>query len=111
MKNLSFNSIKLQILIATIISFGLMNCTDRKILPDTNDVMAFHQSLLTIDTHVDTPIPIKRKKLDLGQRHNSREINSKLDFPRMKEGGLDAAFFAVWTAQGARTDSGHAAIK
>ncbi|NQV14556.1 membrane dipeptidase [bacterium] len=73
--------------------------------------MTFHQSLLTLDTHVDTPLRVKHEGVDLGKRHDPRLIYSKLDFPRMEEGGLDAAFFAVWTPQGARTDSGHAAIK
>ena len=73
--------------------------------------LAFHQELLTIDTHVDTPLRLKYEGIDLGQYHDPHEYNSKLDFPRMKQGGLDAVFFAVWTPQGARTDSGHTAIK
>lgn len=75
------------------------------------DPVAFHHSILTIDTHVDTPLPVKRENIDLGRRYDPREYKSKVDLPRMDEGGLDAAFFAVWTPQGARTDSGHAAIK
>jgi membrane dipeptidase len=38
---------------------------------------------------------------DLGKRHNEGCV----DFPRMKEGGLHAEFFAVFTAQGPRNDS------
>ncbi|MBT4359860.1 MAG: membrane dipeptidase, partial [Candidatus Marinimicrobia bacterium] len=75
------------------------------------DILAFHHSILTIDTHVDTPLRLKYEGIDLSQRHDPHEYNSKLDFPRMDEGGLDAVFFAIWTPQGARTDSGHSAIK
>lgn len=96
-----------------VISLHLMTCTQQ--LESTpmkpTDPIAFHHSILTIDTHVDTPLPIKRENIDLGKRYDPYEYKSKIDLPRMAEGGLDAAFFAVWTPQGARTDSGHAAIK
>ncbi|NQT63835.1 MAG: membrane dipeptidase [Candidatus Marinimicrobia bacterium] len=75
------------------------------------DILAFHHSILTIDTHVDTPLRLKYEGIDLSQHHDPHEYNSKLDFPRMDKGGLDAVFFAIWTPQGARTDSGHSAIK
>lgn len=92
---------------------GLMSCTSSQETSPMKelDAYAFHQSLLTIDTHVDTPLPIKRESIDLGKRYDPYNYKSKLDLPRMDEGGLDAAFFAVWTPQGARTDSAHAAIK
>ena len=75
------------------------------------EILAFHHSILTIDTHMDTPLRLKHEEIDLGKRYDPREIKSKVDFPRMDEGGLDAAFFAIWTPQGPRTDSAHAAIK
>jgi membrane dipeptidase len=78
---------------------------------DEAEILAFHQRILTLDTHVDTPLRLKYEGIDLSQQHDPYAYNSKLDFPRMDEGGLDAVFFAVWTPQGARTDSGHAAIK
>ena len=36
---------------------------------------------------------------------------TKVDFPRMKAGGLDAQFFAVFVAQGPRTPEGDASVK
>jgi len=77
----------------------------------TSEILDFHQKILTIDTHVDTPLRLKYEGIDLGQKYDPHKIKSKLDYPRMDEGGLDAAFFAVWTPQGVRNDSGHAAIK
>jgi membrane dipeptidase len=40
---------------------------------------------------------------DLGVRHNKGCV----DFPRMKEGGLDAEFLAVFTVQGPRNDTAY----
>lgn len=60
-----------------------------------------HLSILTVDTHCDTPMDIYSSDLDLGVRHSEGCV----DFPRMKEGGLDAEFFAVFTGQGPRDDS------
>jgi membrane dipeptidase len=58
-----------------------------------------HQAMLTVDTHCDTPMRLSRVGFDLGKR-NERGC---VDFPRMKEGGLDAEFFAVFIGQGPRT--------
>jgi membrane dipeptidase len=66
-----------------------------------------HQSMLTIDSHTDTPLNIMRKGQELSIRGDSRKEGSKIDFPRMKEGGLDGAFFAVYVGQGPRTPEGN----
>lgn len=60
-----------------------------------------HINILTVDTHCDTPMDMARSGFDLGVRHDEGCV----DFPRMKEGGLDAEFFAVFTGQGPRDDS------
>jgi membrane dipeptidase len=60
-----------------------------------------HASVLSVDTHCDTPIDIMQDSFDLGVRHDEGCV----DFPRMKEGGLDAEFFAVFIGQGPRDDS------
>ena len=65
-----------------------------------------HEKTLTVDTHCDTPINIARSDFDLGMKH----AEGCIDFPRMKEGGLDAEFFAVFTSQGPRNDSAYNAI-
>jgi membrane dipeptidase len=62
-----------------------------------------HQKTLTVDTHCDTPMDMVRSDFDLGERHTEGCV----DFPRMKEGGLDAEFFAVFTSQGPRNDSAY----
>jgi membrane dipeptidase len=60
-----------------------------------------HSSVLTVDTHCDTPMDFSRSDFDLGIKHDEGCV----DFPRMKEGGLNAEFFAVFTGQGPRDDS------
>jgi len=66
--------------------------------------MKIHHRIFTVDSHTDTPLSFVRGSFDIGQSHNSREDGSKIDFPRMKQGGLDAAFFAVFIGQGQRND-------
>jgi membrane dipeptidase len=66
-----------------------------------------HDKIFTLDSHVDTPMRVYRTPSDLSVRHAHSEENAgELDFPRMKEGGLDAAFFAVYVAQDTCSDGG-----
>lgn len=60
-----------------------------------------HSSILTVDTHCDTPMEFSDPSFDLGVKHEDNCV----DFPRMIEGGLHAEFFAVFTGQGPRDDS------
>jgi membrane dipeptidase len=70
-----------------------------------------HQRVLTVDTHVDTPLRLVGGKFDIGQRHDYRQRGGRVDLPRMQDGGLDAIFFAVYMGQGPRTVEGHAKAK
>ncbi|MBI5767618.1 MAG: dipeptidase [Verrucomicrobia bacterium] len=73
---------------------------------------ALHARLFTIDTHVDTPtLSLRRTGWDISLRHEARKDFSQLDFPRMREGGLKAAVFAVYVDQGPRTPEGYAAVR
>ena len=60
-----------------------------------------HASILTVDTHCDTPMEFSDPLFNLGIKHE----DGCVDFPRMNEGGLHAEFFAVFTGQGPRNDS------
>ncbi|MFQ6109044.1 MAG: dipeptidase [Candidatus Aminicenantales bacterium] len=67
-----------------------------------------HERVLTADTHCDTPSLMLRGGFDIGERHEPGGIRSgQVDLPRMKQGGLDAAFFAVYVRQGERTAEGY----
>lgn len=74
----------------------------------TRRASALHHSLLTVDTHCDAiPVMLGYTGWDIGARHASgTALGGDQDLPRMKEGGLAASFFAVFTSQGPRTPSG-----
>jgi membrane dipeptidase len=65
-----------------------------------------HGTMLTVDTHCDTPMRLYRGGFDLGIRNEKGTI----DFPRMKEGGLDAEFFAIFIAQGPRNPDAYYSV-
>jgi len=78
-----------------------------------------HNKILTIDTHLDTPLIMDiypdffGEEFDLSQRYQNADFQGfvfrQVDFPRMKEGGLDAGFFVAFVSQGARDDEGNQA--
>jgi len=60
-----------------------------------------HREILTVDTHCDTAMSLLRPDWKIGERHDPAQRGSgKIDLPRMKEGGLDAEFFAAFVGQG-----------
>lgn len=67
-----------------------------------------HDSTLTIDTHMDVPIVLKRPGFDISKEHSWYEHASQVDFPRLKKGGLDGGFFVVYVPQGPLTFEGRA---
>lgn len=64
-----------------------------------------HDRVLTIDTHDDISSDFASEKDDEGNIENKRQVT----LPKMKSGGLDAEFFAVFTGTGARSDSSYEA--
>jgi membrane dipeptidase len=54
---------------------------------------SLHKKAIVIDTHVDTTQRLIVKGFNLSSRH----AEGHLDLPRMREGGLGAVFFAIWT--------------
>ncbi len=64
-----------------------------------------HEKVLTVDTHTDTPWSLLSGDFDLSERHDYYKDRSRVDFPRMEEGGLDAIFMASFVGQNTRNDS------
>ena len=64
-----------------------------------------HSQCLTVDTHCDTPMLMIKPGFNLRDEHASP--HSRVDLPRMKSGGLDAMFFAVFTGQKPRTEENY----
>lgn len=71
----------------------------------------FHDEIISIDTHTDTPLNFLEPDFDIGKWNDLEKTSSRVDFPRMKAGRLDAAFMAVFISQGRRTEEGNAKAK
>ena len=82
--------------------------TEEQLIQKALDI---HNRVLTLDTHADTPLRMIQPGFDMSERHDPRETGSKVDYPRMIEGGLDAIFFAAFVAQDIRDDDGHSRAK
>ncbi|MGA2407051.1 MAG: membrane dipeptidase [Bacteroidales bacterium] len=85
-----------------LVTFFLAGCrnSEEKLIKRADKI---HASILTVDTHCDTPMEFSDTTFDMGVRHDEGCV----DFPRMNEGGLHAEFFAVFTGQGPRNDSSY----
>ena len=71
------------------------------------DSRALHERLLVLDSHMDTPRQLSRPGWSILQRHGPEDL-SQVDLPRMREGGLDGGFWAVYTPQGSLDEAGMA---
>ncbi len=65
-----------------------------------------HHKAILIDTHTDTPMKLINGDFDPAERHEAPE--SRVDFPRLREGDVDAVFFAIFTNQRERTTENYA---
>ncbi len=93
-----------------VLTFLLVSCQGRRNKHDfTVIAREIHEKVLTIDTHVDTPLSLDR--IDLRDGSTLEERNGKVDLTRMKEGGLDAIFFAVYVAQGPLNEEGYEKVR
>ena len=106
MKNVKF------LFFAAAVIFSLIfisACTEEQAGEDVQvNAREIHDRILTVDTHCDTPMNMVRGEYDMGERHESGRRGGKIDLPRMKEGGLDAEFFAAFVGQGDLTSDGYA---
>lgn len=85
---------------ATGLLVFLSGCAQLTVL-DESEVIQLHQKLFTIDTHVDVPRIADAQEIDfLSAPH------AQVDLEKMKTGGLDAAFFILFSKQGPQTLEG-----
>ena len=69
-----------------------------------------HARLLTLDSHLDTPVHFDRPGWNFATRHSFDDDRSQVDLPRM-DAGLDGGFFVIYTRQGPLTPAGYAAAR
>ncbi|MCA8949926.1 MAG: dipeptidase [Planctomycetes bacterium] len=93
-----------------------------KLLPDAERTLAanarrLHAEILTLDTHKDIKPQLAPESLPDDPTTRERFRNEydpsvrgsqQVDFPKMREGGYDCAFFIVYVGQGALTPAGYA---
>lgn len=66
-----------------------------------------HRHALVIDTHCDTTMRLGRSGWHIDDRHESGHV----DIPRLREGGVDAVFLAVWARGPLEPDKGITAAR
>ncbi|SHN04945.1 dipeptidase [Polaribacter sp. KT 15] len=63
---------------------------------------AIHKKVMTLDTHVDINVANFTDSINYTQK-----LKNQVNLPNMEEGGLDVAFFIVYTGQGDLTEEGY----
>jgi len=98
----------LKLLFVFLFIFTFFSCIPQQEKNVNNNMLAkadiIHNNVLTLDTHTDTPMRLPDSEFDINKKNDPIKSHSKIDFPRMIEGGLDAAFFAIYIGQGDRNE-------
>jgi len=82
---------------AAALLIGCQSGDDAEEAPQT-----LHERILTLDTHVDIPLTYMTEIDPAGA------TDLQVDFSKLRAGGLDAAFFIIYTPQGEEVKSGFA---
>lgn len=70
-----------------------------------------HDSLLTLDAHLDTPALFHRDGYDFSARGSYERDRTNVDLPRLREGQLDGGFWVIYTAPGPLDDVSYKAAR
>ena len=74
--------------------------TEEELVAEAREI---HERVLTIDTHDDIPFDFGSDSVN-----PCGALDRQVDVPKMRDGGLDVAFFIVYVGQGPRTPDGNA---
>ena len=97
--------------IAIIVLLASAGCAVQQSGLGAVKVDATHHNLMTLDTHLDTPVHFARAGWSFGDRHDPAHEIAQVDIPRMADGNLDGGFFVIFTQQGPLTPEGFAAAR
>ncbi|MGW8283102.1 MAG: membrane dipeptidase, partial [Gemmatimonadota bacterium] len=96
--------------IAAAVCVSAVSCGRESEPPDADSDPDFvararqiHEDVITIDTHDDISSDFATAESDPGERDGRR-----VTLPKMREGGLDVAFFVVYVGQTERTPENYA---
>ena len=103
-----------KLLIISILFCFLVACSDNEnsnLTPATETkaeliarARGIHERVITLDTHAD----INTTNFT-ATRNYTQDLDTQVNLPKMEAGGLDVAWFIVYTGQGALDDEGYAA--
>lgn len=71
----------------------------------TKEWQKWHEEIMVLDTHLDTPMLLVRPGFDIMQAHTHDQDFSQVDIPRMNKGGLDGGFWVIYSPQGPLTQN------
>jgi membrane dipeptidase len=94
MKSSSFSCIVTILIISGLSTQCLFSQSIKK-------VNKIHHRAYVIDTHTDAPMKLVESNFNMAERHEAPD--SRIDFPRLREGDVDAVFFGLFTSQRERT--------
>ncbi len=99
------NTVPMLLLLLTVLTY--LSC-EKKMTEEQLNTKAkeIHERIITIDTHDDISANFATEEVDPGVR-GDRQV----DIPKMTEGGLNAAFFAVYVGQTERTPENYKKVK
>lgn len=90
------------------VTLGALALSGCATMADQTEASTLHSRLLTLDTHLDTPLHFGREAWRFDGRHSYANDLSQVDIGRMREGALDGGFFVIYTDQGPLTAKGYA---
>jgi membrane dipeptidase len=97
--------------VLTILLLPLLSYAQTEKDPMKEKAARIHAKALVIDTHADVPINMMKDSFDVAVEHDYEKDGTQIDFPRMKKGGMDGMFFAVYLGQGKRSAEADAEAK
>lgn len=98
------------LLLLASLSIGLVSCnqnktSEKKAMSETELIAkakAIHQNVITLDTHCDINVNNFTDSINYTQ-----DLDTQITLPKMKAGGLDVAWFIVYTGQDSLNASGY----
>lgn len=91
-----------------VLALGVASCSSTVAQQHPAPALSLHQRLLTMDTHLDTPVWFSNPHWKFGDRHHWETDLAQVDLGRMETGALDGGMFVIYTAQGPVTPQGFA---
>ena len=97
---------KKHILSFFLILIYLISCEEKEKpameIPPEQSALELHNEIMTVDTHVDINVRNFTDSINYTQR-----LDTQVNLPNMKEGGLDVAWFIVYTGQDSLNQTGY----